>query len=54
MQEGLSEGVDVEEIQSEALKIFDANQGKFNDGFVRFLPSGQVNRDSLSYSYGSD
>ena len=44
MQEGLSEGVDVEEIQSEALKIFEANQGAYNDGFVRFQPSGQVSR----------
>jgi len=42
MQSGLSEGVLIEEIKSEALKIFEANQGGYKDGFVRFLPSGQV------------
>ena len=45
MQSGLSEGVDTEEIKSEALKMFETKQLGFKDGFVRFLPSGQVNTD---------
>ena len=49
MQSGLSEGVLIEEIKSEALKIFEANQGGYKDGFVRFLPSGQVNKFSLPF-----
>ena len=44
MQSGLSEGVFIEEMKSEALKIFEANQLKYKDGFVRFLPSGQCQR----------
>ena len=49
MQSGLSEGVFVEEIQSEAHKIFEANQSGYKDGSVRFLPSGQVNKYSLPF-----
>jgi len=37
-----SEGVNIEEIQSDALKIFEANQGGYKEGFIRFNPSGQV------------
>ena len=42
MESGLSAGVDIEEIKSEALEIFEVNQLGYEDGFVRFLPSGQV------------
>ena len=49
MQSGLSEGVFVEEIQSEAHKIFESNQSGYKDGSVRFLPSGQVNKFSLPF-----
>ena len=38
----LSDGVWFEEIASEALEEFEANQSGYADGFVRFMPSGQV------------
>ena len=42
MENILSDGVTIEEIKSEALDMFEANQTGYKDGFVRFLPSGQV------------
>ena len=37
-----AKGVSIEEIESEALNEFEANQLGYEEGFVRFLPSGQV------------
>jgi len=42
MENILSDGVHIEEIKSEALDVFEANQRGYIDGFVRFLPAGQV------------
>ena len=42
MEHKLSDGVSVEEIQSDTLEAFKANQKSYEDGFVRFLPSEQV------------
>ena len=42
MEHQLSDGVWVEEIESEALEMFKANQHGHEDGYVRFMPSGQV------------
>ena len=39
---GLSDGVFIEEIHSGDLNVFLENQTWFEDGFVRFQPSGQV------------
>ena len=44
MENILSDGVTIEEIKSEALDMFEAKQTGYEDGFVRFLPSGQVNQ----------
>ena len=44
MENILPEGVTIEEIKSEALDMFKANQTGYEDGFVRFLPSGQVSQ----------
>ena len=44
MENILSDGVTIEEIKSEALDMFEANQTGYEDGFVRFLPSGQVSQ----------
>ena len=38
----LSEGVSIEELDVKALKIFEENQTAFENGFVKFQPSGQV------------
>ena len=38
----LSEGVSMEELDVEALKIFEENQAAFVNGFVKYQPSGQV------------
>ena len=38
----LSEGVSMEELDVEALKIFEKNQAAFVNGFVKYQPSGQV------------
>ena len=50
--ETFSEGVFFEEIGSEPLKIFEANQSGYKDGFVRFQPSGQVIHPRLTQNYG--
>ena len=42
MEHQLSDGVWVEEIESEALEMFKANQHGHEDGYARFMPSGQV------------
>ena len=42
MESPLSDGVSFEEIESGALTMFEANQTAYEEGFVRFLPSGQV------------
>jgi len=42
MESPLSDGVSIEEIESGALAMFEANQTAYEEGFVRFLPSGQV------------
>ena len=44
MENTLSEAVTIEEIKSKALNMFEANQTGYEDGFVRFLPSGQVSQ----------
>ena len=38
----LSQGVSIEELDVEALKTFEENQTAFVNGFVKYLPSGQV------------
>ena len=44
----LSNGVFIEEIESEALDIFEANQTGYKEGFVRYMPSEQVSQfDSI-------
>ena len=48
MEKVLSDGVFIEEIQSEALDIFEANQAGYKEGFVRYMPSEQVSQfDSI-------
>ena len=42
MENMLSDGVFTEEIENEALNIFEANQAGYNEGFVRYMPSEQV------------
>jgi len=42
MENKLSDGVWLEEIESEALEVFEANQAEHVDKYVRFMPSGQV------------
>ena len=44
MEKVLSDGVFIEEIQSEALDVIETNQAVFKEGFVRYLPSGQVSQ----------
>jgi hypothetical protein len=38
----LSDGVWIEEIESDVLKKFEENQTGFEEGSVRFMPFGQV------------
>ena len=42
MEYNLSDGVLVEEIESKALERYKANLHVHEDGYVRFMPSGQV------------
>ena len=42
MENALSDGVFIQEIESEALDMFEANQEGYKEGFVQYLPSGQV------------
>merc|ERR1712071_435561 len=41
MENILSDGVWLEEIENEALEVFEANQAEHADKYVRFMPSGQ-------------
>ena len=47
----LSDGVWIEEIESDVLKKFEENQTGFEEGSVRFMPSGQVCNRSNIYKY---
>ena len=49
MENILSDGVWLEEIESEALKVFEANQAEHADKYVRFMPSGQVSNTIKRY-----
>ena len=44
MENILSDGVTIEEIKSKALDMVEATQTGYEEGFVRFLPSGQVSQ----------
>ena len=55
MEVSLPEGEWLEEISSDALDRFVQNQSGYAEGFVRFMPSGQViekyDFDKLSFNF---
>ena len=44
----LSDGVSMEELDVQALKIFEEKQTAFLNGFVKYQPSGQVDNKNIN------